>query len=141
MRGIVEAAREGDEAALEERVDFAALREQARGDLREEIAERTEGRGALEQIGGALAGQIAGGAVDAALTPQGMAQLVEAGAFASPLIPERYRKQELSWDVERGGFDSFRGVSTFEDGTSGPVLLFHRDGLEWDLVGFELPDF
>ena len=140
MRGVVEAAQEGDEAALEERIDFVRLREGARADLREEIARRTEGRGILGQFGGALAGEIAGGALDVALTPEGFTQIVTAGAVTAPLVPARYRSQDLSWEVERDGLGSFRAVSTFEDGTAGPVLLFERDGFGWKLVGIELAE-
>ena len=138
MRGLVDAARSGDQAALAERVDFAALRASAELQLREEIAERARGGDILERIGGAIAGQFAGTAADAAITPQAIANIVTAGSFALPLVPQRYRGQQLEWSVERTGFDSFEAVSTWEDGSAGPVLLFRRDGLGWDLTGIEL---
>lgn len=141
MQGIVDAAEDGDTAALEERIDFARLREGTNAQLRARIGERTAEGNVLERIGGAIVGEIAGGAVNAAFTPRGIANIVTVGSFALPLVPERYRGQELSWDVERAGFDRFDGVSTWEDGTEGPVLQFERDGLGWDLVGVQLTDW
>ena len=141
MQGIVEAAEDGDTEALEERIDFARLREDANSQVRDEITERTADGNLLEQFGGVIAGEIAGGAVNAALTPRGIANIVTIGSFAVPLVPERYRGQELEWSVSRRGLDRFEGVSTWEDGSEGPVLQFERDGLGWDLAGVQLADW
>ncbi len=141
MKGIVDAAEAGDLAELDERIDFARLQDQANSSIAAEIAERTQDGGVLERIGSAIAGEIAGAAVDNALTPQGIANIVTVGGIALPFVPERFRGQDLDWDVEREGLDSFRAVSTFEDGTAGPVMQFERDGIGWDLVGLELAEF
>ncbi|GAA0281892.1 hypothetical protein GCM10009127_24030 [Alteraurantiacibacter aestuarii] len=138
MRGIVNAARDGDVAALEQRIDFARLREDTGNQLQGAIAERTQDGGLLERVGGAVAGEIAGRLTDVALTPRGIANLVTVGAFTVPLVPERFRGQELEWDVERTGFSTFDAVSTWEDGSAGPVLVFERDGIDWDLVGVRM---
>lgn len=138
MKSIVDAAEAGDEAALEERIDFARLREGADSQISDAIDERTQGGGVLERIGGRIASEIAGRVADEAITPRGITNLVTAGALAVPLVPDRFRGQELAWDVERDGFDGFRGVSTWEDGSAGPVMLFERDGLGWDMVGVDL---
>ncbi|TIX51858.1 hypothetical protein [Alteraurantiacibacter aquimixticola] len=60
------------------------------------------------------------------------------GSVASAFVPERFRGQELEWDVEREGLNSFSGVSIWEDGSAGPVMRFERDGIGWDLVGVDL---
>lgn len=138
MKDIVEAARAGDVAALEEKVDFARLQEKARGQLRREI-DRRAGRGdVLDSLGRVVAGELAGAAVGQVVTPQGVANLVTIGGFAMPFVPDRYRGQQLEWDVERNGFDAFAGVSHWEDGTPGPTMQFARDGIGWDLVGVQL---
>lgn len=141
MKGIVDAAEARDSAALEERIDFERLRTETSTRLQSEIAEATQDGGLLGQIGGAIAGQLADGVVDTALTPRGITNLVTAGAVTVPLVPERFRGQELQWDVARTGLSAFDAVSTWEDGSSGPVLNFERDGIGWQLVGVELAEW
>lgn len=138
MKGLVDDAQAGDLASLEERIDFVTLRENTRNEVRDQIAQR-EGRGGLlDRIGGEVAGRIANEAINRAVTPEGLAAIVVSGGLAAPLVPDALRGQELSWDVEREGIDSFRAISTFEDGSPGPVLMFARDGLGWDMVGITL---
>ncbi len=141
MQGIVDAAQDRDTSALEERIDFAGLREGTNSQLRGAIDERTRDGNALEQLGGMIAGEIAESAVGAALTPRGIVNIVTVGSFTLPLVPERYRGEDLEWDVDRTSFDTFEGVSTWEDGTEGPKLLFTRDGIGWDLTGVQLADW
>ena len=138
MKGLVDDAKAGDLAGLEERIDFPTLRENARTDVRAAIAQRTGQGGWLDEMGGAVAERIANEAIDQAITPAGLATLVASGTFAAPLIPERLKGQELNWEVEREGLDNFRAVSSFDDGTEGPVLKFERDGLGWDVVGISM---
>ncbi len=141
MKGIVDAAQAGDLAALDERIDFDRLQAEASSQITAEIAERTQDGGVLEQIGGGIAGEIAESAVENALTPRGIANVVTVGGIALPFVPDRFRGQELKWDVERDSLNRFRGVSTWEDGSSGPVMVFERDGIGWDLVGVQMAQF
>ncbi len=141
MKGIVDAAKDRDLAELEERIDFEQLREGTQAQMREAIDARTEDEGLLTQIGGAIAGELAESAIEVAVTPQGLANVVTVGGFTSQMVPEGSRGQKLSWDVERDGLDAFRGVSTYEDGSDGPVMVFERDGLGWDLVGVQLAEW
>lgn len=140
MKGLADAAQAGDTAALEERVDFPALRASAS----EQITEATRRRrgqegGMIGELGGALAERVGRAAIDRALTPAMVGNLVATGSLAAGLLPERLRGQEIDWDVEREGLASFRAVGTFEDGTGGPTLIFARNGLGWKLTGFEVP--
>lgn len=141
MNGIVEAAKERDLEELDERIDFEQLREGTQAQMREAIDARTQDGGLLTQIGGAIVGELAESAVDVALTPQGLANVVTIGGFTAQMVPQGSRGQKLTWDVERGGLGSFRGVSTYDDGSPGPVMQFERDGLGWDLVGVQLPEW
>jgi len=137
MKGLADAAQDGDVAALEEKVDFPALRASASDQISE--AARREGEGGLlGQIGGVVAERVGREAANRALTPEAVGSMVTTGVFAAGLLPERLRGQEISWDVEREGFDNFRAAGTFEDGTTGPTLIFRRDGIGWKLSGFEL---
>ncbi len=141
MKGVADAAIEGDSAALEERIDFEALRANANANAQiTEAAEAREGRGGLiDRIGGEVVERIGREVNERALTPEVMGNVVVTGSLAAGLLPERLRGQEIEWHVEREGFDSFRGIGTFEDGTPGPILLFTCDGLGWKMTGFELP--
>jgi hypothetical protein len=140
MKGLRDAAQEMDRAALEERVDFAAIRVNLKGDLRGAV-EREVARSdsPLAQLGGGLATGIGGMAVDAAINPEGIAALVVTGRLAGPLVPESMRRGEIEWGVERGGLYAFEAHGTFADGRAGPTLHFARDGLGWDLVDVTLP--
>ncbi|MFB0613295.1 DUF2939 domain-containing protein [Aurantiacibacter poecillastricola] len=139
MKGLSDAARAGDTAELEERVDFPALRASV-SDQISEATRRREGRGGLlDELGGILAERVGREVTERALTPQNVGTLIVSGSFAAGMLPERLRGQRIEWDVEREGFEHFRAVGTFEDGTGGPTLLFARDGLGWDLTGIELP--
>lgn len=139
MKGLRDAAVAGDRAALVERVDFAALRANLREDLRGAV-ERKAARSdsPLAQIGGGLATGIGGIAVDAAVSPEGIAALVLTGRLAGPLIRDEAR-QEIDWSVERGGLNSFAAQGRYPDGRAGPRLHFERDGLSWRLVDVSLP--
>lgn len=137
MKGLADAAQEGDVAELQERVDFPALRASASEQITR--ATRNEGGGLLGEIGGAVAERVGREVAERALTPEAVGTMVTTGGFAIGLLPERLRGQEINWDVEREGFDNFRAIGTFEDGTAGPILLFARDGLGWKLIGFEIP--
>ena len=140
MDGLRDAAQAMDRAALEERVDFAAiranLRENLRGAVEREVAQSDS---PLAQLGGGLATGIGGMAVDAAINPEGIAALVVTGRLAGPLVPEDMRQGEIDWEVDRGGLNGFEARGTFEDGRAGPTLHFARDGFGWDLVDVTLP--
>lgn len=140
MKGLADAAQANDAAELEQRVDFPALRASASEQITE-AARRREGQGGglLDEIGGALADRFGRAALDRALTPENVGNLIVSGSFAAGLLPERLRGQEIEWDVERESLDTFHAVGTFEDGTGGPTLIFMRDGLGWKLTGFEVP--
>jgi hypothetical protein len=138
MKGIRDAAQDRDLVALEQRVDFDRVREDKNRELRNYIENETREGSAMQRVGGIVFGELTEGAIDATMTPQGIANLVTVGSFAAPLIPERFRGQELEWDVQRDGINHFRGVGAFNDGSFGPVLYFERYGLGWKMTGFEL---
>ena len=128
MWRIVNAIEDGDSATLEERVDFERLR----GGMREDLsASRDDGdTDLLDRIGDGIVNTVGGAVIDVAVTPQGLAVLLD----ASTLMPG----QDWSWDVDRTGLSSFTAVSTWEDGSAGPQLYFERDGLGWVMVGVRL---
>lgn len=124
MWRIVSAAEDGDSAALEQLIDFERLRDTMQADL---SASRDDGDSdLLDQIGDGIVETLGGAAIDVAVTPQGLAVLLD----ASTVVPG----EDYSWDVERDGLNQFRAVSSVEDGSPGPVMTFERDGLGWQLV-------
>lgn len=128
MKQIVDAAEAGDRETLERLVDFEAVREGMRADLR---ASRDDGdTDLLDRVGDGIVRTVGGAAIDTFATPNGLAVMLDASA----VVPG----DDYSWDVERDSLNSFRAVSTTEDGNAGPQMLFERDGLGWQLVGLRL---
>jgi hypothetical protein len=128
MWRIVKAIEDGGSATLEERVDFERLRGGMRADL---SSSRDDGDSdLLDTLGDGIVSTVGGAAIDVAVTPQGLAVLLD----ASTLMPG----QDWSWDVDRTGLGTFTAVSTWEDGSAGPQLLFERERLSWVLVGVRL---
>lgn len=132
MKQIVDAADAGDTAALERLIDFDQLRSSMREDL---AASREDGdRDLLDRIGDEIVRGAGNIAIDAAVNPRGLALLVDGSA----MVPEGLQGQELSWSVDHEGITRFNAVSTWEDGTPGPVMLFRLDGSEWIMTGVRL---
>lgn len=128
MWRLVSAAEDGNGDELRARVDFDRVRAEMKADL---SASRDDGdTGLLDRIGDSVVKTVGGAAIDTLVTPGGMAVLLD----ASPAMPG----QDLSWRVVYDGPNQVRGVSTYEDGTAGPQLVFERDGLGWQMVGLRL---
>lgn len=139
MKSLADAARAGDVAALEGKVDFPAVRQSAREQLGALVGQQQERGGLFGMVPDAIVERAGREVIDRAVNADSLGTLVATGAMAAPFLPERLRTQAIDWDVERDDFDHFRGVGTFEDGTPGPQLLFRRDGAGWLVTGFELP--
>ena len=141
MRSLQDAATSLDRPELEERIDFASVRDslkpQVRSYLRQEF-ERQEGRGLIESFGRALVLANSDRAIDAFVTPEGMATLVTSGGIALPLLPKGVVRQDIEWSVKRDGMNRFHAVGALEGGRD-IILVFERDGLSWNLAGVELP--
>jgi hypothetical protein len=141
MSSLRDAAQDLDGAELAERIDFAAIRENLREDLGVAVdREIAQSKNPLARMGGALATGIGGMAVDAAITPDGIAALVLTGRLAGPLVPEPMRQSEIDWSIDRAGLSAFEAHGRFTDGRAGPTLHFARDGFGWDLVDVTLPE-
>lgn len=135
MGELRDAAREGDKAALEQQIDFPALRESVKGELLAQVrAEQADNP--LAVIGNSLAEGFVEGTVEAVVTPDGMSALLVTGNF----IPARDGEKDIEWDVERQSFDTFKAVPRLDDGSEHPALVFKRDGLSWKLAGIDIPE-
>ncbi|HEV7589326.1 MAG TPA: DUF2939 domain-containing protein [Longimicrobium sp.] len=145
MNKLQKAARQGDEQAMAELVDFPSLRESVKGNVRSAV-EHSVGRerNPLGMLGGILAGAVAGPVVDAVVTPQGIAALTEGerpGQRRGSDGDSRVRVKNVK--VKRGyeGFDLFvvHFVSK-DDGHERMALLMRREGIaRWRLSGVRIP--
>lgn len=145
LNRLQKAARDGDTRTMNELVDFPALRESVKQNVRTAV----EGRGhsPFGFLGGILAGAVAGPLVDAFVTPQGIAALTEGrrpGHHSADVDSAAAGLHVKNVQTRRGyeGVDLF--VVHFVDRNSGHekmALLMHRDGLaHWRLTGIRLPD-
>lgn len=132
------AARDGDAAALDRRVDFPALQAALSAEIEADIAGRVERSDSpLARIGGAIAGELSNAAVERLVTPENVAQLIAEGQAAGIRIS---REENPQWTIKRSGLNSFRLVAESEDGEDDGALVFHRRGLGWQLTGLERAD-
>jgi len=140
LQAMRDAARERNAAKLSPYVDYPALREDLKGDLRRfalgEVGKSQSGD--LGGLGAALAAAVISPLVDAAVSPAGVeAMFAEqtskaAAARQQPLTVKAPDKPV----IEREGLNDFRARGP--DPSKG-ALLFHRFGLGWKLVGIDLP--
>jgi hypothetical protein len=145
MSRLQKAAKEGDTEALNELVDFPALRESVKTNVRSAVENSvSRSHNPLAVLGGMLAGAVASPLVDAFVTPSGIAALTEGER------PGQHRDGDGSGGVhvkdvkiDRGYESMDQFVAHFRDKSDGQekmALVMHRDGLfHWKLVGVRLP--
>jgi hypothetical protein len=139
------AAAARDSEALSARVDWPALREntkaQLRGKLERERAKAPEG--GLGDLGAAIAGAMIGPAVEALVTPETVraAFLVrpEPSATGAPAPAAKSEEAPEEFDVVRTGASQFRLRRKGAPEGEGE-LVFRREGLSWKLAAIELGD-
>jgi hypothetical protein len=131
MSQLRDAAVAGDAAELEERIDFPAVREALKADMRASM----EGDAVL---GGELAMKMVGGLIDAVITPQAMATVVKEGRLGAR-DPAAGERQQTEWEIDREGFGRFRATPVVDEGTP-PSMIFELDGLGWRVVEIDIPE-
>ena len=150
VQGIIAAAKAGDAASLERRVDFPALRDslkeelnaRMRAEVREEL--RGEDRG-LAALGMILAPTLMDSAVDVFVTPDAVAAMVSSAEAPGP-DQDRSSPSDSDPDIERSY--GFRDPNTFVVTLTDPerpdqplkLLLERRNLVQWKLAGIDLPD-
>jgi hypothetical protein len=138
------AAEAGDSQALNEMVDFPALRTSIRTEIQSAAARGIQKDGGVfAAFGAAAAGFVVGPVVDAAVTPEGIGLLMKGQA-------PRSRKDDSGDDenwrddvkISRRWEASDRFVIRYSDRASGHErisLVMRRDGLDWRLSGIRFP--
>ena len=149
-RSLVQAAKTGDEQALERQVDFPAFRASLKAELSDRmVAEMRKdsrlGDSGLSGLGMLLAPTLVSGAVDAFVTPQAISVMVQEGRAPKPDVSPQSDKAEPRQDKVHQSW-GYRGLNTFavtltrEDQPDEQVsLLMQRRGLfRWKLAGIDL---
>ncbi|WP_420129391.1 DUF2939 domain-containing protein [Longimicrobium sp.] len=137
------AAERGDAQALNEMVDFPALRTSIRTEIQSATGRGIQKDGGVfAAIGAAAAGFVVGPVVDAAVTPEGISLLMKG---QSPGDDDRDADDE-SWrdgvKIARRWEAPDRFVVQYSDRKSGDdrlALVMRREGLEWRLSGIRFP--
>ena len=151
-RSLVQAARTGDEKALERQVDFPAFRASLKDELSERmVAEMREdsrlGDSGLSGLGRLLAPALVGGAVDAFVTPQAISAMVQEGEAPKPDLakvePETGTRSESKKVRQSWGYrdlDTFAVTLTRDDQPDERVslLMKRRNLFGWKLAGIDL---
>ncbi len=143
MKGLRDAAVNGDKQELKERVDFPAVRESLKEQIRAVlIAELAKNKdNPFASFGIMMAGAIIDPMIDTVVSPSGMKALVDQGKFKKQDQAEEVSAaQPADWIIERDGINQFRATPERKDNGKGPTLVFRRDGLGWDLVDIEIPE-
>lgn len=149
MSQLRDAAVEGDEAALEEQIDFPKVREslkkQMRALLAAAIAKPENQENGFAQMGAMLGMAMIDPMIEGFVTPESMAAMIKQGkmqrAQAPAEAPAEEPQDELAdWTIERDGLSRFTATPEVPTGEAAPTMVFERDGLGWDLVGIVLPD-
>lgn len=154
VRGLVSAAKAGDESALDQRVDFPALRQSMKNEMNARlVAEMRKDLGdhdrALGGLGMLLAPSLISSAVDNLITPKAVAAMVTEAREprASDAVGQATPKPGDAGDEIKRSY-GYRSLDTFAVTLSQPrhpdrklsLLLERRNLFFWKLAGVELPE-
>lgn len=149
-RGLIQAAKAGDAAALERHVDFPAFRASLKDELSHRMVSELRGKSGrdsgLEALGMMLASSLVSGAVDTLVTPDTIATMVREGQAPSPKSVVTVEQQGQKSDSRVRQSWSYRDLDTFavsltrDDKPDERVaLLMKRHNLFfWKLSGVDL---
>lgn len=134
------AVRHNDSARLSQFIDYSAVRDnlkaEARSRILKEIPADGDGKG-FATLGSAIAAVMINPLIDTLVTPEGL-QVALARRSSDP-TPGKGPRLPGTPDkpvIDHRGLDAFAVHDRNHDQGS---LVFHRFGLGWKLVGFELP--
>ncbi|MBD7941242.1 DUF2939 domain-containing protein [Brevundimonas guildfordensis] len=150
-RSLIQAAKTGDEKALERQVDFPAFRASLKDELNARMMvemrkDKRLGDSGLSGLGMLFAPALVGGAVDAFVTPQAIALMVQEGRAPKAEI-KRQEPQEPKSDDKRvrqswgyRDLDTFAVTLTRDDQPDEQVslLMKRRNLFDWKLAAIDL---
>lgn len=148
------AAEAGDFERFSQFVDYPKVRESAKQNLAESgvldrALERGTGNRVLDAIAGVLANPVMNAAIDAAISPQSLALLMQGRSWVEARSPSRHRKG-ASADAESPKVEiamNYEGLNAFsvqvkkrESSAEPSQFILTRDGLiSWKLSAIRLP--
>jgi Protein of unknown function (DUF2939) len=139
LRAMVSAAKANDAERFSAHVDYDSLRRDVKAEVLARLeAEPKRKRGLAGRLGAAVGRTVAGPAIDAAVSPDGLkaafAVLDRGGASpAESAGADSARKASLP-SIERQGLDRFRVA---HPAIAGAAFRFERHGLGWKLAGID----
>ena len=152
IHGIRQAMETQDVARLEKHVDFPALRAQVRAQLEDRLARELDRRMGSGFAGGSaamVAGMLSDTAVDAMVSPAGIAILLQGHALkqraTGNTVPESgvasaIRPYDPLENARTRFVSPSRFIATVDSADGRPVeFVFERQGLRWRLTGILLP--
>ena len=154
VRGLIAAAKAGDEAGLEQRVDFPALRQSMKNEMNARLAAEMRRKlgdtdSALGGLGMLLAPSLISSAVDSLITPKSVAAMVTEAREprAADAVGQATPKPESSGDDIDKSY-AYRDLDTFVVTLSDKdrpdrtldLLLTRHAVFGWKLSGVDLPD-
>ena len=142
VAGVHNAAVKGDTAAMSQRVDFVRVREDFKAQYSSAIAAEMIGKpgdNPLRALGAAIAARVVDVAIDAMVTPAGIATLVELQQDGPrEAVSGFYVMFAKKYALRRDGLTGFEFHSIADQGSK-PTLRFDRHGLGWRLVALRVP--
>ncbi len=150
-RSLVQAAKAGDAQRLERQVDFPAFRASLKDELNARMMvemrkDKRLGDSGLSGLGMLLAPALVGGAVDAFVTPQAIALMVQEGQAPKPEVTRREPQQPKSGDKRVRQSWGYRDLDTFavtltrddQPGEHVSLLMKRRNLFGWKLAAIDL---
>ena len=154
VRSLINAARTGDEARLERLVDFPAVRDDLKAQLNAQLVRRLREDAEMRDdplagLGLVLAPSLISGVVDAFVTPEAIAAMVQT-AEAPDIIgdedevalePPEDREKDIRIGYGYRGLNRFAGTLTDRDRPHERIdLIMERRGVfSWKLAQVRLP--
>lgn len=144
VRALQTAAAEGDKDALEQKVDFPAVRESLKSQMSAALMTKMQTDPEMKDnpfaaLGAALLPTMINGMVDAFVTPDAIAAMVRGQKPSEKATSGS--NPDIASETEWVGLDRFRvKLRNTKTDEEGPSLLFERRGFaSWKLIKMELP--
>lgn len=149
INGIRNVVASGNYGELWRFVEFDRLRENVRPQIQQRIANgivERAGPGMASDALGAVASKISEPAIDAMVSPLGVATLLRGSALARDLVGNKDADGKTPVidplkDAKTGYVSPSLFTATVQNAEGKPVVFeFSRTGLTWKLTGIDLPD-
>jgi hypothetical protein len=141
---LVRASERGDAEAVNDRVDYPALRESLKGQFAARVADegKSSERNPFSSLGSMVGMAMANQMIDTLVRPEMMVQVMRAGSLR-PKQGASGSDESPAWEYQRAGPNRLIAFPRWSDkGRSDQAvgLVFQRRGFaDWRLVGIRLP--